>query len=66
MKLADLQLEKLADIFIFIGQIVFASTVIPFFVQVDRSNPLMLPSGWSISIICWTIGLLIVGRVKRK
>lgn len=66
MKFTDLQLEKLADIFIFIGQIAFASTVVPFFIEVDKPGPIMLTSGWSISIICWTIGLLIVGRIKRK
>ena len=65
MKLTDVQLEKLTDIFIIIGQIIFASTVVPFFIEVDKPDPIMLTSGWSISIICWTIGLLIAGRIKE-
>lgn len=65
MKLTNLQLEKFADIIIIVGQVIFASTVIPFFVGVDKPDSSMLLSGWTITIACWVVSLIMVGRIKK-
>lgn len=64
-KLNSIQLEKLSDIFILMGGIVFGSMVIPFFLKFDRPEVIMLISGLLLSIFCWVFSLFIVKGVKR-
>ncbi|OGE37483.1 hypothetical protein A3F00_01295 [Candidatus Daviesbacteria bacterium RIFCSPHIGHO2_12_FULL_37_11] len=64
-KLNNIQLQKLSDIFILIGGIVFGSTVIPFFVKFDKPGVVMLISGLLLSIFCWLFSLFIVKGVRR-
>lgn len=65
IKFTSIQLQKLSDIFILIGGIVFGSMVIPFFIKIDQPNPAMLISGLGISIICWLLSIWVVRGVKK-
>jgi len=58
------QLDKLADIFVGMGHIFFASMVIPAFTGIDKPNPLVVLSGLVLSLASWTMSLLVLKRKK--
>lgn len=64
LSLTDSQLNKISDILVVIGEVLFASVVVRFFVGIDRPNILMLSLGTIITITCWTSSVFIVRRVK--
>jgi len=65
IKLTSIQLQKLSDIFILIGGIVFGSMVIPFLIKVDQLNPQMLILGLLLSVMCWVVSLWFVKGLKK-
>lgn len=65
LSLTDSQLEKISDILVVIGEVLFISFVIRFFVGFDKPNVLVIILGSILTIICWVFSVIIVRRVKR-
>lgn len=65
LSLVDSQLSKISDILVVIGEVLFASIIVRFFVGVDKPNLLMLSLGTIITITCWTSSVFIVRGVKH-
>lgn len=63
--LNDPQIKKLSDIFVIVGEVLFASIVIPFFLKVDGIDKNVLYSGWILTVVFWFTAIMIVGRIKN-
>jgi len=59
------QLDKFADILIAIGQVFFASIVVPFFFGLEKVDLALIPSGISLSLGSWILSVLLVREVKK-
>jgi len=59
------QLDKFADVLITIGQVFFASIVVPFFFSLERVDLALVPSGISLSLGSWILSVLLVREVKE-
>ncbi|MBI3558899.1 hypothetical protein HY085_00725 [Candidatus Gottesmanbacteria bacterium] len=63
VKLVKLQREKLADLFIGIGHLVFGSTVLPYLVPVvDRPSEVVLVLGLGFAVALWLFAIWTVGK----
>jgi len=61
----DSQLGKLSDILIVIGEVLFASVVVPFFLGIDKVElPVIISALW-LMIVSWVGSLLIVKGGKQ-
>jgi len=60
----DSQLDKLADILILAGQVLFASLVVPFF-SGGNVNPNALVSGGILTSTCWLLSLFLIKGVEK-
>lgn len=61
----DSQLKALSDIFADIGQVCFASMVVPFLVSgLDSRGAVMLTSGLILAFLFWSASILSVRRIK--
>lgn len=65
LSLTDSQLEKISDILVVIGEVLFISFVIRFFVGFDKPNILVIILGSILAIVCWVFSVIMVKRVKR-
>lgn len=65
LSLTDSQLEKISDILVVIGEVLFISFVIRFFVGFGKPNILVIILGSILTIVCWVFSVIIVKRVKR-
>ena len=63
--LNDSQLDKLSDILIVIGQVFFASIVVPFFFGLDRVESDVIRSGIALMLGSWIVSVLIVKRMRK-
>lgn len=63
-KLTNSQLDKFSDILIAIGQVVFASIILPSFFGLDTVKSEVLPSGLVLMFGSWIFGLLVVRGVE--
>lgn len=64
--LSDSQLDKLSDILIAVGQVFFASIVVPFLFKFDMIESDVLLSGVALTVGSWVASLLVVkGRKKQ-
>lgn len=60
------QLDKLADVLINAGTLFFGSMVIPYLVPgIDKPRLLVLPLGLVISLILWSLAILMVRRMNN-
>lgn len=59
------QLDKLADILINIGTVLFASVVVPFFVRIYQIADFVFYGGLLLTFICWFFTIVIARRIKR-
>lgn len=64
-ELSDAQLDKFADILITIGQVLFASIVVPSLFGLDKIEPDVIPSGSVLMFGSWIFGLLVVKGAKK-
>jgi hypothetical protein len=61
----DSQLDKLSDILIVIGEVLFASVVVPFFLGIDKVElPVIISALWLMTV-SWVGSLLIVKGGKQ-
>jgi len=66
--LTNTQLDKLSDLSLGLGQLFFASTVIPYVIPIstiDRPSAAVLVFGIVLSLILWIFGVWIVRGVKK-
>lgn len=56
MNLHETRLNRIAEIFADIAQVIFASVVIPF--AIDKSNQTMLIWGLVLSLLFWFLSIL--------
>ncbi len=63
VRLVKLQREKLADLSIGIGHIVFGSTVVPYFLSaVDKPLIIILLLGLGVAVGLWIFAIWLVGK----
>lgn len=63
IKLVKLQKDKLADLSIGIGQIVFGSTVVPYFLPaIDKPLAVILVLGLGFAVGLWVFAIWIAGK----
>ena len=58
------ELKVLSEIAISIGQVFFASTVVPFVFSIDKMRPTVLLSGIVLSCGSWILSFLLIRRRK--
>ncbi len=59
------QLDKLADVFIAVGQLAMASMVLPFTVpSLDVEKTFVIFLGVAGAVSCWLISILLVRRLE--
>lgn len=63
-RLSSLQLQKLSDILVVVGEVLFATVVVPFFLKVDGIDINVVYSGWILTVVSWFTAIMIVGRIK--
>lgn len=65
----DAQLDKLADVFISMGTVIFALTVIPFFLKTEKIEVLVFFAGSLLTFLCWFFSwffsIMVVKEIKR-
>ncbi len=59
------QLDKLADILIGIGQVLFASIIVPFLFNLDTVESGVIPSGLVLMFGSWIFSLVLIKKVKK-
>ncbi len=63
IKLVKLQRDKLADLSIGLGHLVFGSTVVPYLVPgFDKPLQTVLLLGLGIALVLWSIAIWIAGK----
>ncbi len=65
VKFTDSQLKQLSNIFIVVGEVLFATVVIPFFFGVDKPQLDKVLSGVILTYISWVLSLYVVRKTKR-
>ncbi|OGE17750.1 hypothetical protein A3F00_03950 [Candidatus Daviesbacteria bacterium RIFCSPHIGHO2_12_FULL_37_11] len=64
-RLSDSQFKVLSEISADIGQVFFASTVVsPFLLGVDRINWFVVIFGGILSLLFWSLAIILVGKDK--
>lgn len=63
---SDSQLDKLSDILIAIGQILFASIIVPSLFGLDKIEPGVIPSGLALMLGSWIFSLWVIREVEKK
>lgn len=65
IKFTDSQLYQLSNILVVVGEVLFASVVIPFFFGVDKLELNKVLSGVILTYLSWVFSLYFVRNVKR-
>ena len=63
--LTETQLNKFSDILVVIGEVLFASTVIPTVFGIENLDPDVLPSGLTITLFSWFYSIYILRERKK-
>ena len=63
--LTDKQLEKISDVLVAIGEVLFASFVARSFFGIETNNLFMLSLGLILSLLCFGLSITLVRRVKE-
>ena len=64
-KLVKSQLDKISDLSLGLGQLLFGSTVLPYIIpSIDRPSFQALILGLIIAIFLWVFAILLVGKIK--
>ena len=63
--LSNSQLDKLADVLINMGTVIFAVAVVPFFLKTEKIEPRVLFAGLALTFLCWSASIVLVRSKKR-
>jgi len=64
-RLTNNQLKYLSDVAKDISQVLLASTVIPYFTELDTIEPLIVVSGLGGALAFWRLGMVWIGKVRN-
>lgn len=59
------QLDKLSDILINIGTVLFASSVAPPLLRIAKIESFVFIAGLVLTFVCWLFSIIVVKGVKR-
>ncbi len=64
IKFTDLQLRKISDILVVIGEVMFAVIVIPYFLDIQNKDGRILFVGLLVTATSWVLSVIIVQKAK--
>jgi len=63
--LSNSQIDKFADVLINMGTVIFAVTVVPFFLKNEKIEILVFFVGLVLTISCWSSSIVLVRKIKK-
>lgn len=63
--LTNSQLNKLSEVLVAMGEVLFASLVVPFFIGIDNIHFIVVILGIISTSSCWITSIVIVRRIRK-
>ncbi len=64
-KLTDLQLQKISDILVIVGEVIFALIVIPYFLDISKKDTKVLFLGLLLTLINWLLSVIMIKKINK-